>query len=122
MSITEAESVLMEVLWAESPLTSEEIIARVAGKQDWRDVTVRTLLNRLLKKGAVRAKREGRRYLYRPQIDRSNYIASQSRVFVDRLFGGRLAPLVTHFSEHNDLTKEDIADLKRLLKELDDGG
>lgn len=111
----------MEVLWAESPLSSEEIIARVAGKQDWRDVTVRTLLNRLLKKGAVGAEREGRRYLYRPRIERSAYLASQSRAFVDRLFGGRLAPLVTHFSEHNDLTDEDIADLKRLLEEFGDG-
>ncbi len=121
MSITEAESVLMEVLWAESPLSSEDIIARVAGRQDWRDVTVRTLLNRLLKKGAVGAEREGRRYLYRPLIDRSAYLAMQSRAFVDRLFGGRLAPLVTHFSEHNELTKEDVADLKRLLKELGHG-
>jgi predicted transcriptional regulator len=81
---------------------------------------VRTLINRLLTKEAVSAARDGRRYLYSPAIERADYVQSESRGLVDRLFDGKLAPLVSHFAETNQLSADDIAELKRLLSELDD--
>ena len=62
MPITEAESAVMEVLWARSPLAAEDVFEALSGNRDWQETTVKTLLNRLLRKGAVRATREGRRY------------------------------------------------------------
>lgn len=118
MQISEAESVVMEVLWRESPLGAEDIVARLAGVQDWAEPTVKTLLNRLLKKRALAADRDGRRYLYRPLLERDAYLLAASHSLVDRLFGGRLAPLVQHFSEHSKLSKRDIAELKRLIEDL----
>jgi len=117
--ISSAESVVMEALWRESPLSAEEITAQVAGPQGWTLATVKTLINRLLKKGAISAERDGRRYLYSPAIDRDEYVHAESRGLVDRLFGGRLAPLVSHFSERRALSKRDIAELKQLLKEIE---
>ena len=81
---------------------------------------MKTLLGRLLKKDAVSAEKDGRRYLYRPLVARADYVESESQGLLDRLFDGRLAPLVSHFSERQRLTAEDIADLKRLIAELDD--
>jgi predicted transcriptional regulator len=120
MSISEAERQVMEVLWEESPLTAEDIIQRVAKEQDWSPLTVKTLLNRLLKKDAVSAERDGRRYLYQPVLKRTSYVESQSQELVDRLFNGRIGPLVTHFSERQKLTAQDLQDLKRIIKEIDD--
>lgn len=119
ISISAAERQVMDALWKASPQTAEQIAAAVARHQDWTLATVKTLINRLLKKGAISAEREGRRYLYSPAIDRDAYVHAESRSLVDRLFGGRLAPLVSHFSERRALSKRDIAELKRLLEEIE---
>lgn len=121
MSISEAEAVVMDVLWRRHPATAEDVVASLAGRAEWAEPTVKTLLNRLLNKGAIRADKEGRRYLYSPLLARNAWLAQQSTGLVDRLFGGRVAPLVAHFSEQRRLSPADIADLKRLIAELDDG-
>jgi len=120
MPISEAESVVMEVLWERHPLASEEVVAALADSTNWREPTVKSLLNRLLKKRAIAAERDGRRYLYRPLLKRADYVHAQSKGLLDRLFGGRVAPLVAHFSEHHKLGKKDLAELRRLIEELDD--
>jgi BlaI family transcriptional regulator, penicillinase repressor len=119
-SISEAESAVMEVLWRTSPVSTEDVVAALKNRQDWQEPTIKTLLNRLLKKGAVSAQREGRRYLYSPLLQRDQWLASESKGLLDRLFGGRVAPLVAHFSKQRKLTRKDIADLKRLIEELED--
>jgi BlaI family penicillinase repressor len=119
MAISEAESLVMDVLWREHPLSAEEVVATLAKTTDWQEPTVKTLLNRLLKKRAIAAERDGRRYLYRPLLKREDYIHAESKSLLDRLFDGRVAPLVAHFSEHRKLTRKDLDELKRLIKELD---
>ena len=120
MKISGAESLVMEALWRRSPLAAEEIFAEVGEAQGWAEATLKTLLNRLLNKGVVSAEKDGRRYLYRPLVARDDYVESESQGLLDRLFDGRLAPLVSHFSERQKLTPQDIADLKRLIAELDE--
>jgi predicted transcriptional regulator len=119
MKISAAESVVMEALWRREPLGADEIAAEVAEGQGWTEATVKTLINRLLKKGAVAAEPQGRRYLYRPVLGREAYVAAESQGLLDRLFEGRLAPLVSHFSESRKLSAEDIAELKKLIEGLD---
>jgi predicted transcriptional regulator len=119
-SISEAESAVMEVLWRTSPISTEDVVAVLKNRQDWQEPTIKTLLNRLLKKGAISAQRDGRRYLYSPVLQRDQWLASESKGLLDRLFGGRVAPLVAHFSKQRKLTKKDLAELKRLIEELED--
>lgn len=121
IDISEAESVVMEVLWQHSPAAAEEVIAALASQQDWQEATIKTLLNRLLKKGALRAEKDGRRYLYAPLLKREQWLSQESEGLLDRLFGGRVAPLVAHFGKHRKLSRKDIAELKRLIEELDHG-
>ncbi|ODU40255.1 MAG: BlaI/MecI/CopY family transcriptional regulator [Lysobacteraceae bacterium SCN 69-48] len=122
MQISEAESVVMDVLWARSPLGADEVAQALAGRQDWQDATIKTLLNRLLNKGAIRAEKDGRRYLYSPMVKREDWVLAESRGLLERLFDGRVAPLVAHFSAHRKLSKKDVAELRKLLEEIDDGG
>ncbi|HEX7813626.1 BlaI/MecI/CopY family transcriptional regulator [Dyella sp.] len=120
MSISEAEAVVMDVLWRQAPRSAEEILADVGPQQGWQEGTVKSLLNRLLKKKAVRAEREGRKYLYSPKLTREQYVSQESKGLLDRLFDGRIAPLVAHFSEQRKLSRKDIAELKQLLEDMDD--
>ncbi|MDR3387313.1 MAG: BlaI/MecI/CopY family transcriptional regulator [Rudaea sp.] len=119
MPISDAESVVMDVLWREHPLSAEDVVAALERTTDWQEPTIKTLLNRLLKKRAIAAERDGRRYLYRPLLERADYVHAESKGLLDRLFDGRVAPLVAHFSERRKLSKKDIAELKRLIAELD---
>ncbi|MET0549318.1 MAG: BlaI/MecI/CopY family transcriptional regulator [Xanthomonas sp.] len=119
MSISDAEAVVMEALWDRHPLSAEEVFAALSGHGGWAEPTVKTLLNRLLNKGAIRADKQGRRYLYTPLLQRAHWVQQQSEGLLDRLFGGRIAPLVAHFSERGKLSDADIAELKRLIQELD---
>lgn len=119
MNISDAESTVMEVLWQRSPLGADEVVAALAGAQDWQEATIKTLLNRLLKKGAISAEAEGRRYRYSPVLTREAWLTQTSRGLLDRLFGGRVAPLVAHFGEQKALTRKDLAELRALLEKLD---
>lgn len=119
--ISEAESIVMEVVWAKNPIPTEDVVAALEHHGKWQEATVKTLLNRLLKKGALKARKDNRRYLYSPVLTRDQWLATESHGFLNRLFGGRVAPLVSHFSQQKKLSKKDIEDLKRLIQELEDG-
>jgi BlaI family transcriptional regulator, penicillinase repressor len=116
--ISDAEYAVMEVLWRESPLTAADIAERVDAGRDWSVRTVKTLLSRLLSKGVLAHEEDGRRYLYRPTVARDAYVDHESKKFIDRMFGGKLTPLVAHFAEREALTSEDIAEIEALLKAL----
>jgi len=95
-------------------------MSALEGEQHWREGTVKALLNRLLRKKTIRADKDGRRFLYSPLVSRDEWVLSESKGLLDRLFAGRVAPLAAHFSQQGKLTKRDIADLKRLIAEIDD--
>ena len=116
--ISEAEHVVMEVLWHKSPLTAAEVCERVCGERDWSLATVKTLLSRLVAKNALATKPDGKRFLYSPAMARSDYVGTESRRLVDRLFGGRAAPLFAHLAQSESLTSDDIAEIEALLQEL----
>lgn len=116
--ISDAEHTVMEVLWEESPLTAQEVAERVPAERDWSANTVKTLLGRLLAKSIIAHEEDGRRYRYRPLVDRADYVVGESRRFMDRLFGGKLTPLVAHLAERDAITDQDIAEIEALLREL----
>ncbi len=119
MRISEAESRIMEVLWDRQPLTAEEVIAALAEREAWQEPTIKTLLNRLLKKGAISAERDGRRYQYRPLVQRADYVHEESRSLLDRLYGGQVSALVAHFSQNKALSKQEVDEIRALIEEID---
>ncbi|WNO53077.1 BlaI/MecI/CopY family transcriptional regulator [Stakelama saccharophila] len=116
--ISDAEHAVMEVLWDESPLGAQEVAERVGPEREWSANTVKTLLGRLLAKKAIAHEAQGRRYLYRPLVAREEYVAGESQRLIDRLFGGRVTPLVAHLAERDELSDRDIAEIEALLKDL----
>jgi BlaI family penicillinase repressor len=117
--ITDAELDVMEVLWgADEPLTANAIAERIDPTRDWTLATVKTMLSRLAAKGVIAYSVEGRRFLYSAAIERESYVGLESRRFVDKLFGGRLSPLVARLAEEDSLDDEDIAAIEAILKEL----
>ncbi|MBO9709128.1 MAG: BlaI/MecI/CopY family transcriptional regulator [Caulobacter sp.] len=122
MNITQAESRIMDALWTRHPLTVDEIMAEVAEPQGWGEATVKTLINRLLKRKAIKSERVDGRARYSPVVQRAEYVQSESQSLLNRLFDGQLTPLVAHFAKHRALSPDEIKQLKKLVADLDDGG
>jgi predicted transcriptional regulator len=118
--ISNAEFEVLEALWQKHPASANDIITRLnecdnsEGKQ-WHDKTVKTLLSRLVKKEAVSFEKQQRHYLYSPLIERESYTQKESTSLIERMFSGKVAPLVAGFAKQNDLNKEDIDALKSLI-------
>lgn len=116
--ISEAEYEVLDALWEQSPAAASDVFDRLKRRKDWSAQTVKTLLSRLVEKGAVAHEPDGRRYLYSPTLSKRAYARDAAKSFVDRLFDGRAAPLVANLAESGKLTKEDVAELETILKEL----
>jgi predicted transcriptional regulator len=117
--ITAAESQVMAVVWDRDGAGAEEILAAVGPANDWGEATVRTLIRRLIGKGALRSERRRGAVVYAPLVSREAWMTAEGQGLLDRLFGGKLAPLVAHFAKERALDPEDLKRLKRLVAELD---
>lgn len=116
--ISDAEMQVLQLLWNEAPLGATEIADRIGPSSGWSLATVKTLLSRLLTKGAIAAEADGRRFRYRPAVARETVAGKQAGKLVERLFGGRVSPLVAQLAEQRDLDPEDLAELEALVKKL----
>jgi BlaI family penicillinase repressor len=116
--ISETEWQVMKIVWAQSPCSAEQIIEALnAISADWHPRTVKTLLNRLVKKGALAFQKDGRAYLYRPLATERQCVDAASRSFLERVFDGSLKPMLAHFVEQRKLSDREIAELKKLLED-----
>ena len=117
--ITEAEWRVMEALWERAPRTAVELADDLCAANDWSQRTVKTLVGRLVKKGAVSFESEGKRYLYTPRVSRDQCVLAEGRSFLSRVFGGSTAPLLAHFAREGELSTGDIRELRALLDDLE---
>jgi BlaI family penicillinase repressor len=119
--ISEAERVVMQVLWSEGPLTANEIIAKLKGKIKWNPRTIRALISRLLNKHALDFDKEGKEYRYLPTVTEKQCIRHERLSFIKRVYGGATKPMIAAFIEDAKLSKGDIAELKTMLEQKGKG-
>ena len=115
VAISDAEWLVMQVVWRLGKATAAEVIADLAEPMDWSHRTIRTLLGRLVEKGALATADDGKRYIYRPLVSRQKCIRAESRSFLKKVFTGNAAELLVHFAQDAQITPEQIDELKRLL-------
>ncbi len=120
VTISDAEWQVMNAIWDGQPMTSQDVVAALADRQDWAPATVKTMLHRLVKKQVLAYELDGNRYVYRARARRASCIREASRSFLDRVFGGEPAPLVAHFLRSAKLSPEDISQLRQLLDDKEE--
>ncbi len=120
--ISDAEWTVMKELWRRSPQTAQEVTAALHVQTSWSPSTVKTLINRLVGKGALGSTKQGREFLYSPKVSESSCARAESHSFLQRVFGGSMRPMLASFLEEESLSPEDIQELRRLLdhKEAED--
>jgi BlaI family penicillinase repressor len=115
--ISDAEWDVMKIVWDHGPLTAGQIVQHLESERDWAPRTVKTLLGRLVRKGAVAMTADDKRYLYKAKVSREACRRQESRSFLSRVFDGAVAPALVHFIKSERLSADDIAQLKRIFDE-----
>ncbi|MBN2181993.1 MAG: BlaI/MecI/CopY family transcriptional regulator [Sedimentisphaerales bacterium] len=113
--ISEAEWQVMKLLWKKSPLTANDIVENLSKETPWKRETIRTLINRLVRKKALSFRKQSRQYLYFTLVDESECIMEETRSFLDRVHGGSIEPMLAAFVENEKLTTQQITRLRQIL-------
>ncbi len=116
-SISDAEWVVMTELWRMGEGTAKQVVSALEGRQHWKPRTVQSLINRLVQKKALGFTQHGREYIYRPLVDEAHCVHEASKTFVNRVFGGRLAPLLACFLEKEKVSEKELEEIRQLLGE-----
>ena len=117
MKISDSEWKVMNLLWEKSPLTITQMTHIFEVQEGWSKSMVITYLNRLEKKGAVWHDQGRKAKYYYHKIDQSDTDAEAARGFLDKVFHGNIGMMVSTMVQKEKLSKEDLEELERLLKE-----
>ena len=113
--ISESEWLVMQVLWSKGPLTANEVVEKLAKRTRWKPKTVKTLINRLAKKRAVKFEKEGRKYRYYPAVSEDKCVRTETRSFLRRVYRDATKPMLAAFLEDAELSAEDVKEFKKIL-------
>jgi BlaI family penicillinase repressor len=119
MQISDAEWTVMTLVWDSHPVDARFVIDELSGPHKWSAATIKTMLHRLVKKGALNHEVDGKRYLYRAKVRRGDCVRQASRSFLDRVFGGQAAPALLHLVKTSSLSADEVAQLRALLDAKD---
>ncbi|MCC6144157.1 MAG: BlaI/MecI/CopY family transcriptional regulator [Candidatus Hydrogenedentes bacterium] len=114
--ISELEWEILKALWDNGPMAARDIYALVGDANHWAYKTLKTMLARLVKKGALDYQQVGNSYLYRPVFTREELTLTEARSFIGRVFDGALQPFVAHFA--GQISDEELQVLQQELKRI----
>jgi BlaI family penicillinase repressor len=117
VNISDAEWEVMRLVWTNHPVPASDIVEQLAAKKGWQPRTIRTLLDRLVKKRALATQADGKRFLYLPKVAAADCERRETRSFLDRVFGGKPAALLLNLAKETQLSQAEIQELKRILED-----
>jgi BlaI family penicillinase repressor len=106
--ISESEWLVMRILWSQGASTANEVVKELSDQTKWKPKTIKTLITRLMNKGAIKFKKEGKKYRYYPAVSESECVGAQRRSFVRRVYGGTMKPMLAAFIEERKGSKDGI--------------
>lgn len=114
--ISDAEWEVMKVIWDYAPMTATEVLERLSHDQ-WKQKTVNTFLARLEAKGVVGSEREGRANVYSAVLSEGECCRVEGSHFLSKVFRGKVAPMMLHFIENEELSDEELQELRSVLEQ-----
>lgn len=117
--ISQAEYEVMKIVWEYTPISTNQVIEKLAPTSSWNPKTIQTMLLRLVKKGALSKEKEGRVFVYYPLVQKEEYRSNASKNFLNRFYGGALGSMVLNFIQQDQLSDEEIKELRNMLDRKD---
>lgn len=118
--ISEAEWQVMQALWQEESRPLKDIIDAVSPITGWNGNTIRTLLVRLVEKGAVAAEKQGRNYRYSALARQEDCVREETRNFLDRIFGGSPTKLFAALAGSGEISANDLAEIRAMIDRMEE--
>ena len=115
--ISDAEWEVMKTVWDAQPVATSDVCQRLAAEHGWAPRTIKTMLNRLVNKGALAYEVDGKRFLYRATVNRNACVRHESKSFLARVFDGSVTPAIVHLLSHSKLSNDELTELRRILDE-----
>ncbi|CAH0343929.1 BlaI/MecI/CopY family transcriptional regulator [Bacillus sp. CECT 9360] len=115
--ISEAELEVMKIIWKHPNINTNQVIEKLSKSSTWSPKTIQTMLLRLIKKDALSHYKEGRVFVYTPNVAESDYVEIESRSFLNRFYNGALNSMVLNFLEKDQLSDDEINELYQILEE-----
>lgn len=103
------------MIWSGKGSTAKQVVEALQRKRKWKPRTIQTLLRRLVDKGVLGYTKRGREYVFHPLVEAKACVRTASRSFISRVFDGELAPFLAFFLENEDLTDEEVEELRQIL-------
>jgi BlaI family penicillinase repressor len=116
IELTEAEWPVIKAVWETEPCTAPVIQEKLFKATGWHYSTVRTLMDRLVAKGVLHARKEGKLTIYKSAVTRAQ--AQHGEVFyaMKHAFNGALTPMVQCLLDNTEVDAEELAKLEALIK------
>jgi len=115
-TISDAEYQVMKIIWANAPISTNEVVEKLEKTTDWKPKTIQTLLSRLVKKEALNYEKDGRVFVYTPLVQESEIVERESNTFLNRFYDGALNSMIVNYIEQDKLSEDDINELKNILE------
>lgn len=120
VNLSNTEWSVMEELWSQGPRTLMELVHAMEGKLGWMKSTTSTVVRRMEEKGAIRHEEGGRARLYYPLLHREDAAAAETESLLQRIYGGSVGLMVSSMAGQRALSREDIEELRRVLREAEE--
>jgi len=117
--ITNAERDILEALWKRSPLSANEIVESIQQLKKAHPQTIKSLINRLLKKKAIGFQEKLRKYHYFPKLTKAAFYSVETNRFLNKFYDGKLVPLLTFFASREKLTKQELKEIKIIIENME---
>jgi len=115
--ISESEWKVMDIIWSKFPVTANQVVEFLEPRVNWKPKTIKTMLNRLIKKKIIDFNKNNRTYYYYPLISKGKCIKAENKSFLERIHAGSLNLMIASFLKEEELSKEEIEELKRIINE-----
>jgi BlaI family penicillinase repressor len=119
MKLSDSEWTVMTVIWNRSPASVRDVLESIGSKTDWAYSTVKTILERLVEKKALRVRKRANSGLFDPLITRQEARRAAVRSLLERAFDGGIGSLVQHLFVEEKLSRKDRRQLTQMLEELE---
>ena len=114
--ISDAEWQVIKIIWQRPGISAQEVIAELEPSTRWSPATIKTLLNRLLRKGALRFEKNGKAYCYHALVSEEECRRTESDSFLSRVFDGALSPMLAHFIRSRRLSEKELTELEAIVR------
>ena len=116
-SISDSEWEVMRIVWTLGETNTKQILNELQAKKDWTDSTIKTLIRRLVQKGWLNTKQDGRRYIYTATVNQTEMMYNEAKTLLNRMCDMHKGEVILKLLEDFPVSKGDLMKMKKEMSQ-----